>query len=134
MIIEGGLKQFCYTYFINELIKRLVDTGEDLKKLLFVMDNCTIHHAGTFTTCYNAKMNILYLPPYSPMLNPIELCWNQWKKNLSKKTWSDKKSFFREVVNTGLNLRTQTFNNNFYKSFKFHEPCLEKCENIFKHK
>ena len=46
---------------------------ESSKPYLFVLDNATIHKATIIKNMIMENYNILLLPPYSPMLNPIEL-------------------------------------------------------------
>ena len=44
-----------------------------IKKSILVMDNCAIHHVHTIKTLLDdAGILLIYLPPYSPDLNPIE--------------------------------------------------------------
>jgi transposase len=40
---------------------------------IIVMDNATVHHGGRIAKiCDAANVLLIYLPPYSPDLNPIE--------------------------------------------------------------
>lgn len=50
-----------------------------------ILDNARIHKAKT-TRLLARKLNIhlLFLPPYSPHLNPIEFAWKDGKKQLSR--------------------------------------------------
>jgi transposase len=42
-------------------------------KLVLVMDNASFHHIERITQmCYDAKVKLVYLPPYSLDLNPIK--------------------------------------------------------------
>ncbi|KAG0440295.1 hypothetical protein DMUE_1847, partial [Dictyocoela muelleri] len=43
---------------------------------IFVMDNARIHHASTLSF---GDIIPIYLPPYSPFLNPIENAFSKWK-------------------------------------------------------
>jgi hypothetical protein len=45
-----------------------------------VMDNVAFHKMGIVQAAVREKgHSLLFLPPYSPMLNPIEELFNQWK-------------------------------------------------------
>jgi len=46
---------------------------------------------------------LVYLPPYSPDLSPIELCWSKFKQYLKKAKARTKESLHQaisEVINT----------------------------------
>ena len=48
-----------------------------------VMDNMRSHHVKAVREILEAKgMKVLYLPPYSPDLNPIEKMWSKMKVSL----------------------------------------------------
>ena len=52
---------------------------------IVVMDNMRSHHAGVVTELLQKKnIDYLYLPPYSPDLNPIEKLWSKMKISLRK--------------------------------------------------
>ena len=48
-----------------------------------VLDNCSIHHiAEVFKSINDAGAHVLFLPPYSPDLNPIEELFSKVKTSL----------------------------------------------------
>ncbi len=52
---------------------------------IIVMDNMRSHHVKAVREILEAKgMKVLYLPPYSPDLNPIEKMWSKMKAILRK--------------------------------------------------
>lgn len=53
-------------------------------QIMIILDNFRSHHAN-LTTPTAAKLNIdlVFLPPYSPHLNPIEFIWKTIKRQLS---------------------------------------------------
>ncbi|KEQ92062.1 hypothetical protein AUEXF2481DRAFT_43468 [Aureobasidium subglaciale EXF-2481] len=52
------------------------------------MDNCSTHHLKRIIDiCSQAGVYLLYLPPYSPHLNPIEQSFHLLKQWL--KRWRD---------------------------------------------
>jgi len=71
---------FCHS--LKNLIKRFLK--KPYTKLLFVMDNAIIHHSSLVTEFFkkNKRIDVFYLPTYSPELNPIELCFNQYQREL----------------------------------------------------
>ena len=51
--------------------------------LVLVMDNARIHKGGRIARlCQDAGVRLIYLPPYFPELNLIEMCFSQVKSNL----------------------------------------------------
>jgi len=52
-------------------------------KLCIVMDNARIHHAKAVKArAEELDIYFIYLPPYSPDLNPIEFGWKDLKREL----------------------------------------------------
>ena len=52
---------------------------------IVIMDNMRSHHVKKVAEVLNkAKIHLLYLPPYSPDLNPIEKMWSKLKAILRK--------------------------------------------------
>ena len=52
---------------------------------ILVMDNAAIHRgARVQRLCRDAGVRLVYLPPYCPELNPIEVCFSQVKSNLRR--------------------------------------------------
>lgn len=50
-------------------------------KSVLVMDNASIHHSEALKRmCSDAGVILIYLPPYSPDLNPIEEFFAQLKR------------------------------------------------------
>ena len=50
---------------------------------IVVMDNLSAHKAAAVRRSLEAVgVRLLYLPPYSPDLNPIEKCWSKIKQAL----------------------------------------------------
>lgn len=52
-------------------------------KQIVIMDNASIHKSGTtLDVLKKAGCELMFLPPYSPDLNPIEHVWASAKRNL----------------------------------------------------
>ena len=52
---------------------------------ILVMDNAAIHRRPRVAAlCEAAGVKLIYLPPYCPELNPIEVCFSQVKSNLRR--------------------------------------------------
>lgn len=72
---EGAMKRQDIEAFLErDLLPRL------LPGAVLVLDNARIHHGGRIAEIVGAAgCSLLYLPPYSPDFNPIELAWS-WIK------------------------------------------------------
>ena len=80
MVYKGSIDGFRY---IDFLTNTLVPALAGLEDVVLVLDNCRIHHiqeAKDILT--DAGIEVLYLPPYSPTLNPIELMFSQVKSGV----------------------------------------------------
>lgn len=56
------------------------------KKIILVLDNVRYHHAlklKPFLEQHKNKIELLFLPPYSPDLNPIERVWWYMRKKIT---------------------------------------------------
>ena len=74
---EGGCKRLIVESWLHTLGQSLPkdEKGEYPKRIL-IMDNARFHYGGDLQKIakqYNIML--MYLPPYSPELNPIEQLW-----------------------------------------------------------
>jgi transposase len=80
MVFDGTLNKFLMREWILTQLAPSWKSGD-----IFVMDNSSVHKSklvrDTFTQC---GITVLYLPRYSPDLNPIELMWTNIKSRLKK--------------------------------------------------
>ena len=68
---------FFEDWFANELLPQIK------KKSVIVLDNATFHRKAVLREiAQERKCHILFLPPYSPDLNPIEKRWSNTKSYL----------------------------------------------------
>ncbi|OFZ39631.1 MAG: hypothetical protein A2504_14595 [Bdellovibrionales bacterium RIFOXYD12_FULL_39_22] len=82
MVVDGTVST---TVFL-EFLKRLLVGSK--KKIFFIVDGHSIHRSKKvkeFISKQNNRMEIFYLPPYSPELNPDELAWNTLKNGICGK-------------------------------------------------
>lgn len=71
----GGFKRDDFEKFLAEKLLPTLAEGS-----VIVLDNARIHHGGDIAELVaTAGCSLLYLPPYSPDMNPIELAWG-WIK------------------------------------------------------
>lgn len=92
--IKTGLFGNCYATgalfltFIHTCLVPVLKEGD-----VVVMDNLSVHKGkGVKEAIEQAGATLLYLPPYSPDLSPIENCWSKLKNYLRKKAARDAQS------------------------------------------
>jgi transposase len=62
----------------------LVSMENISKEICIILDNARIHHAkATMKKAEELGITLVFLPPYSPDLNPIEFGWKDSKKELA---------------------------------------------------
>ena len=72
---QGGTTGERFVQYLKETLLPTLRPGD-----IVVMDNMPSHHVKAVREILEAKgMKVLYLPPYSPDLNPIEKMWSKMK-------------------------------------------------------
>ena len=69
--VEGSVNAHTFGAFICQLIESYPLILNPRCRICLVLDNARIHHAKALKTL-RSFIKILFLPPYSPMLTPIE--------------------------------------------------------------
>jgi putative transposase len=97
------------------------------KKLYMVLDNVRFHHAKRLKPIlekYKHKIELIFLPPYSPDLNPVERVWWLMRKMVTHNRWvqsMDKRinDFNRWIDNTSAEQIKKVCNviENIYQAF-----------------
>ncbi|WP_269844818.1 IS630 family transposase [Methyloprofundus sedimenti] len=77
---EGTMTGLVFLYFLKHFLCPLLAEGDYV-----VMDNASVHKVDEIKDLIQKTgAKLIYLPPYSPDLNPIELAWNKIKQYLRK--------------------------------------------------
>jgi transposase len=74
MIYDGALNAALFLNFLRRLVK------DARRKILLIVDNLRVHRAKLVTAWVQAnrhRIELVYLPPYSPDLNPIDIAWQR---------------------------------------------------------
>ena len=75
MTVEGATDEDVFGAFVERVLARKLSPGD-----IVVLDNVGAHRTARVRALLEATgASVLYLPPYSPDLNPIELCWSKLK-------------------------------------------------------
>lgn len=83
-IVDGNVSGECFEEFIEKsLLRHLMPFNGTNPHSIAVMDNAAIHHApGIIDLVQSTGALVIFLPPYSPDLMPIELCFSKIKAYL----------------------------------------------------
>jgi transposase len=78
MTVEGATDANVFRAYIKHVLGPTLAPGD-----IVVLDNLRAHKAvGIQQMLARRRVRLLYLPPYSPDLSPIEPCWSKVKTSL----------------------------------------------------
>lgn len=90
MILDGAMNSTSFNGFCDWLLARQLRPGD-----LVVMDNLSSHKSQRAVDILeSAGAEVIYLPPYSPDLNPIEMVFSKLKQLIR----ASKPRAFHEIV------------------------------------
>jgi transposase len=99
--LEG--RESCDAERVVELLRK-IRAANPGKRLLIVLDNASYHHAALVRRAAETlRMQLLYLPPYSPNLNLIERFWKFLKRKVARNRYHATFAQFRTAVQNVLN-------------------------------
>jgi transposase len=82
--------------FLKKVMKRYAN-----KRVIMIIDNARIHHAKLlrpFLKEHHQRLYLLFLPPYSPNLNPIEKLWRWLKDGVISNVFHKNQSEIEQAV------------------------------------
>jgi transposase len=78
MTIEGVAGGIVFRTYVEQVLAPTLAEGD-----IVVMDNLGAHKvAGVIDAIEKRGAKVIFLPPYSPDMNPIEKCWSKIKTYL----------------------------------------------------
>jgi transposase len=83
--LTGNFAQKGNTKTFKKHLKKILRTYRDKQKIILYVDNVRYHHAKALKPFLEAhpKLEIRYLPAYSPDLNPVERVWWYMRKRIT---------------------------------------------------
>ena len=78
MTVDAATDTDVFGAFVKQILVPTLRPGQ-----ILIMDNLAAHKVGWIEDCIKlAGCSVLFLPPYSPDLSPIELMWSKVKQLL----------------------------------------------------
>lgn len=74
----------------QEFLEGLLTTYQGAGKLILVLDNARAHHSKAldeFLTAHRDRLELVFLPKYSPDMNPMEWFWKFLRKEVTHNTF-----------------------------------------------
>lgn len=79
-VFEGALNGERFRAYVEQQLAPTLQPGD-----LVILDNLSVHKVRGIAELIRAQgAEVLFLPPYSPDLSPIELCWSKVKTALRR--------------------------------------------------
>ena len=79
-VIEGAMNRVAFDTYIETQLASTLNRGD-----IVILDNLAVHKSAKAAQCLKEKGAwFLFLPPYSPDLNPIEMAFAKLKAHLRK--------------------------------------------------
>lgn len=101
---DSAIQRVKFVEFIRELKQKMESRG--MPRFLMVMDNVAFHKCQEVNELITENgCELLYPPPYSPFLNPIENVFSKWK-NFTKRTNPKNEGELFQAIDNGANLKT----------------------------
>lgn len=97
LLFEGAMTTLAFDTYIEDVLAPSLRRGE-----ILLMDNLSAHKSDhARATLETRGVQVIFLPPYSPDLNPIEKCWAKVKQALraaKARSWDDLLVAVREAL------------------------------------
>ena len=79
-VYKDSLNGELFRAYVSKILSNVLNKGDTL-----ILDNLSVHKMkGVLQSLIDKGVRIIFLPPYSPDFNPIELAWSKIKSYLRK--------------------------------------------------
>ena len=124
-----GTRTNHYLAFLSATIDVL--DAQNMQGRYIIMDNAPIHTSEEVKTLITSRgYHCVYLPPYSPFLNPIEEMWSKIKLGVRRDEVSNKDTLIPRITEAAKTVTVSDCIGWINHSVSFFERCLEKEENL----
>ena len=124
---HGAYKGADFVSFLERLFAKFVQEGHS--NVYLVMDNASIHKTQVARNLALLHgVNLVYLPPYSPYLNPIENSFSKWKQLVRAAKPTSETHLFSLLETTHTRITPQDCANYYTKAASYFPACFERLE------
>ncbi|XP_074604139.1 uncharacterized protein LOC141857547 [Brevipalpus obovatus] len=114
-----------YASFLGKLFDHFDNHG--IEGAYLIMDNVRFHRTDEVVRLIRSRgHNAVFLPPYSPFLNPIENAFNQWKAFIKRANAKTEAELRLAAENACDNIKQTDCNNYFRHMESYLARCLSK--------
>lgn len=95
MVLDGPMDGVTFLAYVEQILVKELEPGD-----IVIMDNLPAHKvSGVRQAIEGADARLLYLPPYSPDFNPIEMAFSKLKAILRKAAARTIDDLWNEIAN-----------------------------------
>ncbi|KAG0742553.1 hypothetical protein G6F57_006409 [Rhizopus arrhizus] len=124
--MPNGITGAHYMHFIIDTMN-IMDTFPDMQEFHIVMDNAPIHVPSIINPLIEKRGYFpVYLPPYSPELDPIEHFWAILKRKVKRSKFTDAETLTFRVTEASENVPVEHLHNFVQHSVDQFESCLNR--------
>jgi len=105
---------------VCEFLEKIVEENKG-KSIVLILDNSRAHlSAKTIARAEKLRINLVFLPPYSPDLNPVEFIWKTIKREVSVRFIQSKEHLRSIIKNEFMKVeKSLSFANKWMEKFHF---------------
>ncbi|XP_012557766.1 uncharacterized protein LOC105845029 [Hydra vulgaris] len=99
----------------------------EVVRAILILDNVRFHKtAVVHNEIVRAGHSLIFLPPYSPFLNPIENMFSEWKQFIRRCSSRTEDELLENIQNGELNITSTNCNNYFAHVLRYMIPCSRR--------
>lgn len=122
---KGSYNGARFSMFMEKLFSNLY--AKDMSNMKIIVDNCAIHKTKDIITLVtNNGHELLFLPPYSPFLNPIEEAFSKWKNYILMKKSENQNDLEISILGGFSNITSEDCQGYFTHMRSFLSKCIKR--------
>ena len=116
-----------YCEFLSSLFSYLRENG--VNSAVLVMDNVRFHKTSEIRNLIaGSEFEYIYLPPYSPFLNPIENMFSKWKEHVKRCSPQNEEELFSLIEEGSRLITAEDTEGYFRKMLSYISRCISREE------